>query len=304
MNRLKILITGANGLVGQYLLKTLHGRDVIVTATGRGPARVPHLLTGGITYEPLDITDAMAVNNLMQSFMPDVIIHSAAMTQADQCELDKIGCWNINVTATRFLADAARSANAFFIYLSTDFVFNGLSGPYREEDIPEPVNYYGSSKLAAERAVMESLQQYAIIRTVLVYGKTADGTRSNIINWVKSSLEKGNRIRVVDDQVRTPTYAGDLAEGIMQVAYNRSQGIWHMAGPDTFTPYQMALSVAKELMLDHELIEKADASSFTQPAQRPLKTGFIIDKARQLLNYQPISFTEGIRKMTTGNEKL
>jgi dTDP-4-dehydrorhamnose reductase len=297
VNNKKILITGINGLVGQYLLKALNGSGARVMATGKGPLRVPELITGEMEYREMDITDGMAVSDLVSSFKPDIIIHSAAMTQADQCEQHKADCWNSNVTATRFLLDAARSFPVFFIYLSTDFVFDGDAGPYTEEDPTGPVNYYGSSKLAAEKAVIQSGIPSAIVRTVLVYGQTADGTRSNIITWVKKELEAGKKIRVVNDQLRTPTYAGDLARGILQVAFAEAGGTWHISGEDIYTPYQMALAVAEELGLDKSLIEKADAGSFQQPALRPLRTGFIIERARRLLGYQPVSFAEGIRKM-------
>jgi len=293
----KILITGTNGLLGQYLLRELEGRGARVMATGKGPLRVPELITAGMEYHELDITDGLAVYSLVKGFQPDIIIHGAAMTQADQCELNKAECWNCNVTATRFLVDASRGTPAFFIYVSTDFVFDGESGPYDENVQPGPVNYYGSSKLAAEKAVMESGLPFAIVRTVLVYGQTTDGNRSNIITWVKKELENGRKIRVVDDQVRTPTYAGDLAGGILQVAFHHAEGTWHISGGETFTPYQMAYAVAEELHLDKTLIEKTDASAFKQAAQRPLRTGFIINKAEKELGYTPVSFIAGIRKM-------
>jgi dTDP-4-dehydrorhamnose reductase len=297
----KILITGSNGLVGQYLLQALKGRGATVVATGKGPSRVTELISEGMVYQDLDITDGLAVSNLITGFQPDIIIHSAAMTQADECELNKVNCWNSNVTATRFLVDAAKATPAFFIYLSTDFVFSGDSGPYREEDATGPVNYYGSSKLAAENAIRESGISHAIVRTVLVYGKTLDGTRSNIITWVKKELAEGNMIRVVNDQVRTPTYAGDLAKGILLIASKQASGTWHLSGDEVFTPHLMAVVVADELGLDNSLIEKTNAAEFQQAAVRPLRTGFIITKAKNELGYKPISFTEGIRKML-GNE--
>jgi len=297
VNNKKILITGINGLVGQYLLKALAGSGAIVMATGKGPLRVPELISAGMEYRELDITDGVATYKLVNFFKPDIIIHGAAMTQADQCELNKADCWNNNVTATRFLIGAAEGRPVFFIYLSTDFVFSGEAGPYKEDDPTGPVNYYGSSKLAAEKAVIESRLPHAIVRTVLVYGQTADGTRSNIISWVKKELESGKKIRVVDDQVRTPTYAADLASGILQVAFQHAEGIWHISGEENLTPYQMALAVAEELGLDKTLIEKTDATAFQQPALRPPRTGFIITKAQDLLGYQPVPFSEGIRKM-------
>jgi dTDP-4-dehydrorhamnose reductase len=285
-------------MLGQYLLKALNSKEAIVMATGKGPCRVDSLLSETIMYRELDITDGMQVDVVFREFLPDLVIHSAAITQADYCEIHKQECWNVNVTATRFLVEASRKTGAFFIYISTDFVFDGKSGPYSEKDHPEPVNYYGSSKLTAEKAVMEKGLQWSIIRTVLVYGKTVDGTRSNIISWVKGELENDRPVKVVDDQVRTPTYAGDLAAGILLVAFNRASGTWHISGSETLTPFQMATRVADELKLNKDLIEKVDASVFKQLAIRPLRTGFIIDKAIKDLGYQPISFEEGIRKMT------
>jgi len=300
LNKLTILITGVNGLLGQYLLKALAGHDVSVVAVSKGPSRVGDLIHEGVIYRELDITDGLATDILVEEYNPDIIIHAAAMTQADDCELNKVSCWNNNVTATRFLVDAAKKINSFFIYVSTDFVFDGKEGPYGEDAIPEPVNYYGSSKLAAEKAVIESPISSAIVRTVLVYGKTADGTRTNIITWVKKELEQGKKIRVVDDQIRTPTYAGDLANAIIQIGLQKAKGIWHISGAETFTPFQMAVIVAKELQLDLSLIERTDASEFKQPAIRPLRTGFIIDKAVREISYRPISFKEGIYKMIGG----
>ena len=298
LKAMKILITGANGLLGQYLLMELAGKGATVLATGKGPSRLAGLLKEHMEYRELDITDNLAVNQLLQEFNPHVLIHGAALTQADYCELNKQECWNVNVTATGILLEAARKTGTFFLFVSTDFIFDGRNGPYKEEDFPGPLNYYGMTKLAAEKVVADWADHFAIIRTILVYGKTIDGTRSNIISWVQHELEQGHHIRVVDDQVRTPTYAGDLAKGILLVAAERATGVWHISGQEMLTPYQMSIRVAEALKLNKNLIEKTDASRFTQPAVRPLRTGFIIDKAMRELGYQPISFDEGIRKMT------
>ena len=168
---MKICITGSNGLLGQHLVKLLaETTDHIIIATGKGESRLPFLSSKQLHYFSLDITDAIAVNIFLQLHQPDAIIHAAAMTQPDPCEQNPIECWHINVTATRFLLDAATSIHARFIYISTDFIFDGMNGPYKETDTPNPVNYYGSSKLAAEKSVMESKLQWAIVRTVLVFG--------------------------------------------------------------------------------------------------------------------------------------
>jgi dTDP-4-dehydrorhamnose reductase len=292
---MKVLVTGANGLLGQELINLLLEKDFEVIATSKGSSRLRIKAIRNLSYKDLDIIDGLASNKILAECKPDVIIHAAAMTQVDQCELNKIDCYNINVTATRFLIEAAKEINAKFIYISTDFIFDGLSGPYKEDDEPKPLNYYGSTKLSAETEVMESGLEWTIVRTVLVIGN-AEATRSNIISWVKEKLERGEKIKVVDDQFRTPTYTEDLAKGIILVVEKNARGIFHISGKDLLTPYQIAIKTAEHFRLDSSLIEKADATSFSQPALRPPRTGFHIDKARKELGYEPLSFEEGLKK--------
>lgn len=295
---MKVLITGSNGLVGQHLLKLLiETTRYEIIAAGKGDKRLPFETNSRFNYFSLDITDGIAVNDFLSQHKPDIIIHAAAMTQPDPCELNPVECWNVNVTATRFLVSAAQDIQAKFIYISTDFVFDGTAGPYKEKDTPNPVNYYGSSKLAAEKAVMESTLRWAIVRTVLVYGNILVGNRSNIVSWVKENLENNKPIKVVSDQWRTPTYVEDLARGIVLVIEKNATGIYHISGEEGMSPYNMAAAVADYLQLDASLMTKVDAATFTQPAQRPLRTGFIIDKAKQDLDYQPVPFKEALRKM-------
>ncbi len=294
---MKILITGSNGLLGQYLVNTLlnETEHEIIATSKREPRSV--LQDSRLHYHSLDITDGMAVNLLLEKLQPDTVIHCAALTQVDECEENPIKAWEINVTATRFLVDSAKKINAFFIFLSTDFVFDGMNGPYKEEDTVGPVSYYGSTKVAAEKAVEESGLPHAIVRTCLLYGNILFGTRSNIITWVKENLEQGKKIKVVSDQWRTPTYVEDLAKAIVSIAQKKAQGLYHISGETFLSPYQMAITTAAYLKLDASLIEKVDASVFTQPAKRPATTGFIIDKAKKVLGFAPISFEEGLKKM-------
>lgn len=295
---MKILITGSNGLLGQHLIKSLLASATHeIIATGRGESRLPFERSGHFQYYTVELTDGVAVNEFVLSHKPGLIIHAAAMTQPDPCEQNQVECWNNNVTATRFLVSAAESIGAKFIYISTDFVFDGMGGPYEETDTPNPVNYYGSSKLAAEKAVMESELAWAIVRTVLVYGNILVGNRSNIISWVKENLENNKPIKVVSDQRRTPTYVDDLVKGILLVIEKNATGIYHISGEEEMSPYDMAVAVAEHLHLDKTLMTEVNASTFTQPAQRPLKTGFIIAKAKKELNYQPKNFSEQLKKM-------
>ena len=287
---MKILITGSNGLLGQYLVE-LFSKDKAyeVVATGKGPNRLK--LQEGYLYEDADLTQKEVITSLVSKHKPGVVIHSGAMTQADSCERDKEACWATNVTATQHLLEAS---DAFFLFLSTDFVFDGLAGPYKEDDLVNPISYYGASKVAAERIVKAAATPWAIARTVLVYGVSDDPKRTNIITWVKNNLEQHKRIKVVDDQWRTPTLVHDLATGCKLIADKQATGLYHLSGADLLTPYEMAIAVASEFNLNASLIERVDAATFTQPAKRPARTGFIIEKAINELGYAPRSFKEGI----------
>jgi dTDP-4-dehydrorhamnose reductase len=298
---MKILVTGANGLLGQHLIQLLlTATDWQVIGTGKGPCRLPVTQNERFNYHPLDIADGVAAFNFYLETKPDIIIHAAAATQVDDCELNPVQCWDTNVTATRFLAEAAKKFRPFFIFVSTDFVFDGTAGSYNETDTPNPVNYYGSSKVAGEKDVLQSGLDAAIVRTCLVYGNTHDGSRSNIISWVKKNLSQHKQIKVVNDQRRTPTLVQDLAKGILLVAQKRATGIFHISGNEMLTPYDMAMATAAYYHLDATLIEEVTAATFTQPAQRPAKTGFDITKAQALLGYQPHSFAEGLKMMDAG----
>ena len=293
MKKKKILITGSNGLLGQKLVELLVRNPSFETvATAKGANRLP--FHNGYSYLEMDITNVEEVDKVVGKILPDVIIHTAAMTNVDQCEAEKDNCWKLNVTAVEILIAACKKYGVFLEHLSTDFVFDGTSGPYKEEDSPNPISFYGWSKYAAEKAVISSDIKWAITRTVLVYGIAHDMSRSNIILWVKKSLEEGKSIKVVTDQFRTPTLAEDLAIGCFLIADQEAKGIFHISGKDFLTPYEMALMTADYFSLDKSLISPTDASAFSQPARRPPRTGFDLKKSRNILGYEPHTFREGI----------
>jgi dTDP-4-dehydrorhamnose reductase len=288
-----LLITGSNGLLGQKLVQlAIEKQDFNVIATARGENRLD--FQEGYTYHSLDISCREEVLEKMAVLSPDFVVNTAAMTNVDQCETEKEACWKLNVDAVSYMVEACKQERAFLLHLSTDFIFDGENGPYTEEAIARPLSYYGESKLAAEEAALQSAIRWAIARTVLVYGITPNMSRSNIILWVKKSLEEGKSIKLVNDQWRTPTLAEDLAYGCYLIALKEAQGIFNISGKDMLTPYDMALQTADFFHLDKSLIQLTDSSSFTQPAKRPPRTGFVIAKARQVLGYEPHSFQEGI----------
>ena len=185
---MKILLTGANGLLGQKLVILLSQKpEIEMIATSRGPCRIQEV-PEDFVYEPLDITSEEEVNLVIGKHTPDIIIHTAAMTNVDQCESEKEGCIDLNVNAVRYLVKACEDHNVFLVHLSTDFIFDGEDGPYDEDAEARPVSFYGQSKLDAEKIIRDSNIKWSIARTILVYGITGGMSRSNIILWVKKSL--------------------------------------------------------------------------------------------------------------------
>ena len=300
MNK-KILITGSNGLLGQKLVYKLAGKPGIrLIATSKGENRL--LLREGYEYFPLDITDENQVKKVFTEFRPDVVINTAAMTNVDACETQRTECWSMNVKAVSYmiqsLEDLQNEYDNYYphlIHLSTDFIFDGTKGPLTEDEKPNPLSYYAESKLAAESLVQRSKLKWAIARTVLVYGIVDNMSRSNIVLWAKSSLEKGTKINVVDDQFRTPTLAEDLADGCILIAEKGAKGIYNISGKDFMSVLELVQRVADFWKLDKTLINPAKSADIKQPAKRPPVTGFIVEKAIMELGYQPHSFEEGLK---------
>jgi dTDP-4-dehydrorhamnose reductase len=286
-----ILITGSNGFLGQHLCLYLSAQGYTVIATGRGPCRIA--AQGSFQYESLDLTDPLAVDRCLTKYQPSVVIHNAAMSKPDECEQNRDLCLLNNVSATAFLLSASQSFRPHFIYISTDFIF-GENGPHPETAIPAPLNFYGETKLQSEKLVKESGLLFSIVRPVFIYGPSFTGMRPSFLHWVKQNLEAKKKIKVVIDQQRTPTFVTDICKGIETILLQQQGGDFHLAGKDILSPYQMAVKVAEVLNLDVSFIEQADAASFPEPVKRAKKSGLKIEKARQILDYNPVAFTEGI----------
>lgn len=299
---MRVLITGSNGLLGQKLVALLRQRpEVELVATSRGPNKMAKLYPD-VRFVLLDVTNQQQVEEVVAQEQPTHLIHTAAMTNVDECELNQEACWQQNVTAVEHLVAACAAHGVHLTHVSTDFIFSGEEGPLAEDAIPAPINFYGESKLAAEQIVQASQAPWAIVRTVLVYGTAHEYGRTNIVLWVRDSLRANKPIKVVDDQFRTPTLAEDLAQGCWLTAKHNASGIYHISSSELLTPYQMALQVADYFQLDKSLITRVDGSTFSQPAKRPLRTGFIISKAQQELGYQPHDFWSGIALLASQTE--
>ncbi len=290
---MKILITGSNGFLAQHLCVYFTKKGIEVHGTYRNQTILQ--LNPTIQYHYLELTDVSTVENLINLLQPTILIHTAAMSKPDECNNNQEACLKNNVEVTKYLLDASRKMSVHFIYLSTDFIF-GENGPHAESDQPDPLNFYGTSKLMAEQLVKSSSIKYTIVRPVFIYGSACEGMRSGFIQWVAQQLKAGIPIKVVNDQFRTPTYVEDICKGIEQIIIQQKGGDFHLAGSEIYTPYMMAIKVAELLNLNVSLIEAVTSANFPEPVRRAKKSGLKIDKAVLELNYKPHSFEEGIRK--------
>lgn len=289
-----LLITGSNGLLGQKLIDKLAQRsDIRLIASSKGENRHPE--TSGYDYVSLDITVEAEVQSVFQTYQPTAVINTAAMTNVDACETAREACVALNVKAVEYLLKACEQSGAYLVHLSTDFIFDGEEGPYKETDTPRPLSFYGQSKWDSEQVLMNAgYSNWSILRTIIVYGLAANMSRSNIILWAKQALEKGDSIHVVDDQFRSPTLAEDLADACILAVEKQAKGVFHTSGKDFMSILELVYRVADFFGLDRTLIKPAKSSGLNQPAKRPPRTGFILDKAMRELNYQPHSFEEGL----------
>ena len=288
---MKILITGSNGLLGQKLLHKLRkDSSVQLIATSKGENRVSS--KEGFTYFDLDITNNDAVAQLIASEKPQVVINTAAMTNVDLCEDEKQACDALNVEAVRYLADACANIDAHLIQISTDFIFDGENGPYKEEDKANPLSYYGLSKLKSEQILQAHSVKWTILRTIIVFGVGENLSKGNIVLWAKGALEKGDSLNIIDDQFRAPTLAEDLADICILAAKKKALGIFNASGKDIMSIYEIVERIAKHYGNTTENLNKISTATLNQTAGRPPRTGFILDKSINELGYNPHSFEE------------
>lgn len=291
---MKILITGSNGLLGQKIVKLCLKYGIQFLATSKGENRNPDCPSSN--YFALDITNKLEINGVFEAFYPTHVIHTAAITNVDQCENDKDLCTDVNINATGYLFDVTQRFFAHFQFISTDFVFDGEKGMYQETDEVNPLSFYAKSKVEAENLLLKSeYKNWSILRTIIVFGEGNNLSRSNIVLWVKDSLSKAQNINVVNDQFRTPTWAEDLAWACLRVCEKSKTGIYHISGKDYNSMLGFAREVATFYKLDESLITEISSASLNQPAKRPPNTGFNLSKAEKELGYKPKSFSECLR---------
>ena len=290
---MKILITGSNGLLGQKIVGQLVKSDIPFLATSTGLNRNTNCPDS--SYRSMDISNDSQVKSVFQFFSPDYVIHTAAITNVDYCEEHQEECQNINVDGTKILFEAAKKINAHLLLLSTDFVFDGAKGNYTEDDEPNPLSIYASSKYEAEKLLMSSAYlNWSIARTIIVFGEGDNLSRSNIVLWAREALRKGSPLKIIDDQFRSPTWADDLAWACIQICKLNKKGIYHISGPESMSIFDLVMRIGRFYDLDCSSVEKMTSESLNQAAKRPPITGFDISKARSDLGYAPKTLEESL----------
>ncbi len=239
-----------------------------------------------------DLLDPAGILDLVDRMRPDVIVHSAALTDVDRCEREKELAYKMNVEGTRAIAKAAEDAGSFLVYISTDYVFDGLAGMYREDDSPAPVSYYGYSKLLGEQFC-----RGCIARTCVIYGSRPASGKVNFALWLINSLRSGKEVRVVTDQFITPTLNTNLAEMVLEAADRRLCGVYNMAGATRLSRYDFAIELAKAFDLDRDLLRRSRMEDMKWPARRPKDSSLDTSKATGMLAYKPLAIKEAIKRL-------
>lgn len=291
----RILITGAHGLIGQELIRQLaQQEDYMFMATERQhSSRLSGY--GDYPYQVLDICDSKRMQQVFREFSPDYVINCAAMTGVDSCEQDRDACWRVNAEAVGQLAKLCHGQGTHLVQLSTDFVFDGKQGPYREQDRPNPLNYYGKSKLAGENAVRNTGgEKWTIVRTNIVYGYSAHPSRPDFVRWVIKNLTENRPIQLYTDQWRTPSYTHDLVRGLLRLVHFRKDGVYNLSGREFLNMYEFALAIAEVFDLDSSLIQPVVQQQKPQVAERPKRTGLVILKSETELNYRPLALRDAL----------
>lgn len=290
----KIVVTGANGFIGRRILQHL-------SAKGRCEAYGFSLNADkwpgkGYKFIRADITDMRAMKENLYGIRPDVVINTAALSVVDYCEAHQREAYTVNTSAVKQLAQTCTELNSRLIHLSTDFVFDGNTGkPYTEGDSPDPVNYYGQTKWLGEKEVASHCSNWAIARVVLVYGKTLPGQHGNIVQLVRSKLEKKEPVKVVTDQYRTPVWVEDVVQGVDLLSGNGNlNGIYHICGRECLSIADIAYRTAGFFNLDPSLIIPVTTEEMNEQTPRPRFSCLSIAKAQKDLNYTPHILEEGM----------
>jgi dTDP-4-dehydrorhamnose reductase len=285
-----VLITGANGLLGQKLVQDFHPHYKVIACDLHPES---FLSFPNLSYESLDITNRRQLGFHLSFYHPQVIINAAAYTDVDGCEIYKDKAWTVNVGGVRNLVSFCKGQKIKLIQLSTDYIFNGEDGPYSEEDSPDPINFYGETKLESEKIIKESGVDFLIIRTNVLYG-FGKNVKPNFLLWLLEKLSQNEKIQIVTDQLNNPTLADNLSLCILEMVRKNVSGTYHIAGSEYLSRYDFAIKVADKFNFNKNNIFPAKTELLQQKANRPYKGGLKIDKAKSILETKLLNVDQSL----------
>ncbi|MCL5276217.1 MAG: SDR family oxidoreductase [Deltaproteobacteria bacterium] len=287
---MKILITGGKGLLGNSLLKTAdYKTHKIVWTYFRNP---PQKSAKNAVY--LDLNNQQNIEEVFDNFKPDWVIHTAGNGSVDWCEKNKEEAYRINVEGTENIIFACKKHKSQIVYISSNAVFDGNNPLYKEDDLATPVNFYGHTKIICEHIVKAFIEDFVIVRPILMYGWDSEGERSNPVTWLIHALEERKTVKIVDDIYINPLYAMDCANGIWRIIEIKKTGTYNFAGKDCMSRYEMAIQTAKAFGLDENLIQPVKNAYFKYIAPRPCNTSYNTGKMEKELGIKPRAFAEGL----------
>lgn len=288
----RILVVGANGMLGQRIISFFSCNNNIQLL---GCSIEPKPVFNNADYVYCDLTVREEIKSVVYNFYPDFIVNAAAFTDVDKSETYREQAWKLNVKGVEYLAETCRVLDSHLIHISSDYIFDGTSGPYGEKSKPNPLGYYGRTKLASENALKISGAIYTILRTNVLYGIA--NSRPDFVRWVINSLRNGNKIRIVTDQINNPTFMDDLVQAINKVIEFGKEGIYNIGGKEFLSRYKFTQMIVDFFHLDKSLVTPILTPELNQPAPRPLKSGLITLKAETELGYSPHTIPEALALM-------
>jgi len=296
---MRVLITGANGMLGEKCAYRLNKKH----QTFASDVHEELQYDCPVKYFQMDVTNPNKVKQVVKEIEPDVIVNCAAYTDVDGSEDNKELANDVNVNGIKNLTESAQPFNSHIIHISTDYVFDGSCGPYKEDDEISPINFYGKTKYDSEQLLVDSNLPTTIIRTNVLFGNS-QSKEANFVHWVIDNLKKGNTIKVVNDQFGNPTWVDSLAEVTEKIIDNHLEGIYHYGGDDYMSRFEFALEIADVFSLDNKLIEKVATRALKQKAPRPYKAGLISDKLKKSLDVKLYSIKDALKRMKSEIEEV
>jgi dTDP-4-dehydrorhamnose reductase len=275
---LKFLVTGSAGLVGRQVVKDLSETHEVFSCYTKSEPEF------GVPVK-MDLLNHERISNVLSEKNPDIVIHLGAMTAVDLCETQQDNALKINSQATEILAKECSKINSFMVYVSTDYVFNGNSGLYKENDATNPLGFYGKSKLLGEKSIQNFSSNWCIARTSTPFG--LHPTKKSFPIWVIENLQKQKQIDVLTDQFTSPTYVPNLSRMLIEISERHLTGIIHVAGASKISRYEMASLVSDKLDLDEKLLREISMNDLKWEAQRPKDSSLNVSKAISILNQKP-----------------